>query len=172
MPSSGDGHRPSDGRALLGPLLTERQFARRAGLSRDSVRRHRCVPRVESPIGLGPAYPAFLLDTDGLRLDVAFITLLLRRRVGDLDACDWLVRPNPVIGGATPLHWIDAGLPLEGLMEALPTPQGPSSERTGTADVEAIREEWLRFRGDEQTPGWTIAWEQLARTSLATPHGV
>lgn len=170
MPPSGDGNLPRDGRALLGPLLTERQFARRAALSPGSVRRHRSIPRVDSPIGVGAAYPAFMLDDHGLRLDVAFIVLLLRRRMTDLEACDWLVRRNGVLGDRPPLDWITDGLALETVIEAMSA--SAEGERPASTEVDAIREEWLRFRGDETTPGWTIAWDKIARQSAPTPHGV
>lgn len=171
-PASDGGHRPPDGHALLGPLLTEREFARRAGLTGKSVRRHRCVPRIDSAIGLGAAYPAFMLDENGLRFDVALVTLLLRRRVGDLQACDWLVRRNPRLADRAPLDWIGDGLSLERVVDALPTPSAASRERLRAAEVDAIREEWLRFEGDEVTPGWTIAWERVSGASIAAPHGV
>jgi hypothetical protein len=153
-------------------LLTEREFARRSGLSARSVRRHACIPRIASPLGLGPAYPAFMLDTGGLRLDVAFVTLLLRRRVPDLVACDWLVRRNTALGGRAPLAWIGSGRPLEAAIEALPVPETARAPRQPQSELEAIREEWLRFRGDDPTPGWTIAWDRIARRARATPHGI
>ena len=172
-PSATGNGRPAGGLALLGPLLTEREFARRAGLTRTSVREHRCIPRIGSPIGIGAAYPAFMLDATGLRLDVAFVTLLLRRRVTDLEACDWLVRPHPQLSNLAPLHWIGIGEALEAVIDVLPPPtrSTPDSIPT-TAETEAIREEWLRFRGDEETPGWTIAWDRLAGRSMPRPHGV
>lgn len=154
-------------------MLTERQFARRAGLSVESVRRHRCIPRIGSRLGLGSAYPAFMLDDHGLRVDVAFVALLLRRRVDDLDACDWLVRPTPALADVSPLVWIGDGQSMERVLAALPKPTKtlPAGQERST-EADAIREEWLRFRGDEETPGWTIAWDRLARRTAATPHGI
>jgi hypothetical protein len=113
-----------------------------------------------------------MLDERGLRLDLAFVALLLRRRVGDLEACDWLIRRNPAFGGRSPLAWIGAGLPLEPVIDALPVPPHAPPMRQPESEVEAIRDEWLRFRGDEKTPGWTIAWDRIARRSTPTPHGV
>jgi hypothetical protein len=113
-----------------------------------------------------------MLDRDGLRLDLALVTLLLRRRVPDLEACDWLVRRNGELGGRTPLDWVGSGLPLEAAIEALPVPASAPPVREPQSEVEAIREEWLRFRGDEQTPGWTIAWDRIARRDSAAPHGI
>lgn len=165
-------YRPPGGRVLLGPLLTERAFAHRAGLPPGSVRRHRSIPRVDSIIGAEPAYPAFMLDGGGLRMDAAFVALLLRRRVGDLEACDWLVRGNPALGGASPLDWMGRGDRLDAVVDNLPPPSRamPGSVRTGEAD--AIREEWLRFRGEETTPGWTIAWDAVAERAVGTPPGI
>jgi len=113
-----------------------------------------------------------MLDDDGLRLDLAFVALLLRRRVGDLQACDWLVRPNPDLGGHAPLSWIGDGRPLEAVVDALPSPPDVSAPTADRGEADAIREEWLRFRGDEETPGWTVAWDRIATGSSATPHGV
>jgi hypothetical protein len=113
-----------------------------------------------------------MLGPDGLRLDVAFVALLLRRRVADLVACDWLVRGNPGLGGRSPLDWIGAGLSLEAAIDALPVPADAPPAREPQSEIEAIREEWLRFRGDEETPGWTIAWDRVAGRATATPHGV
>lgn len=154
-------------------MLTERQFAESVGLSRRTVRAHPCIPRVGSSIGVGAAYPAFMLRDGGLRPDLAFVTLFLLRRVSDLEACDWLVRSNPALGGRSPFDWVEDNGPLERVIDCLPPPTrpGPSPLHAGDQDVSAIRREWLRVRHDGG-PRRAIEWEAIAQRATATPPGV
>lgn len=153
-------------------MLTEREFSRRARLPRADVAAHRGIPRIACSVGVGPAYPAFMLSANGLRLDVAFVALFLRRRVTDLEACDWLVRRNPDLNGLTPLVWIGLLYPLDRVIDCLPPPTRTVPGSDPTFDVRAMREEWLRYRGEAMTPGLTIPWERLERSTAATPPGI
>lgn len=146
------------GRTLLGPFLTEAEMAKRCRMSKQTLRRQRCMPRIGGTLSLEPVYPAFMASPSGLRPDIAFVSLLARRRMIDRDRCDWLVRAHSHLGGVAPLAWLRAGLPLEEVVESLPQPP-----RRVSTPIRSIREEWLRFRGEDDTPGWTVAWEQVAR---------
>lgn len=166
-------YRPPGGRTLIGPLLTERAFALRAGLSPAAVRRDRCIPRIGSPVGLEAAYPAFMLDESGLRLDAAFIALLLRRRVSDLEACDWLTREHPALGGLSPLAWMARSGDVDDVVGVLPRPtkEMPTSVAR-SEEVEDMRRQWVQYRGEESSPGWTIDWDRVGRHRTPAPHGV
>lgn len=146
-------------------MLTEQRFARSAGMPRLAVRSHRGILRIGCRIGLGAAYPAFQLDEDGLRLDLAFVALLLRRRMSDLDACDWLVRRQPRLGGEVPLEWIGDDRPLERVVGAL----AQDDELADGSD--AVRTEWLRLREVGTSRGWTARWDRVDRRA-AVPPGV
>lgn len=170
---STSGYAPRGGRVLLGPLLTEGQFARRIGRPAWQIRHQPFLLRVSGPISVGPAYPAFLLDGSELRLDVVFLVLLLRRRVTDLEACDWLVRPQGALGNRSPLVWLTAGHSLESVVAALPEPTRPLPAGAARPRRDEIRRAWLDFKHDQATPGLEIAWDQLARTRKAAyPPGI
>jgi len=104
---------------LLGPFLTEREFERRVHAPRGSVRGHEFLLRIAGLLSVEPAYPAFQLDGDVVRSDVVWLATLLKRRMTDIDACHWLVRHNRVLGGLTPLSWLDHGLPMEEAVQAI-----------------------------------------------------
>ena len=148
---------------LLGPLLTEPQFARRIGRPVRQIRRQPFLLRVSGAISVGPAYPAFLLDGSELRLDLAFVVLLLRRRVTDLEACDWLVRPQGALGNRSPLLWLMAGHSLESVVAVLPEGTRPLPAGVSRPARDQIRRAWLEFKHDQATPGWKVAWDQVAR---------
>jgi hypothetical protein len=109
-----------DGRVLLGPFLTERELERRVHAARGSVRGHDFLLRIGGLLALEPAYPAFQLDGDVVRADMAWLVTLLKKRMSDLTACDWIVRPNPELAGLTPLEWLNRGLALEETARAIP----------------------------------------------------
>lgn len=111
---------PPDGRLLVGPLLTEREFERRVHAPRGSVRAHDFLLRVDGLLSLEPAYPAFQLDGDVVRADMAWLVTLLKKRMTDLEACDWIFRRTDALAGLTPLEWLDRGLGLEEAARAIP----------------------------------------------------
>lgn len=122
---------------------------------------------------MGPAYPAFHLDGEGLRLDIAFIALLLRRRVTDLEACDWLVRSNEELGRRSPIGWLNGGGALRILAEVMPMPTRAAPAGGLETDLGDVRQAWLSLRTEIDTPGRTIAWERIsAGRGEAYPLGV
>jgi hypothetical protein len=160
----------TDGRTLLGPLLTERQLCERVGAAPLQLRSWRYLLRVDGRISAGPAYPAFQLDEHGLRLEVCFISLILRRRMPDLEVCDWLVRALPELGTRSPLDWLNQSGRLATLVDHLPIPAEQSSERHLRA--EEVRRTWLGLRSERPTPGWATMWERLALSNDAYPLGI
>ena len=55
-------------------------------------------------------YPAYQFDHHHVREDIAeIVALLLRNDVTGAVISDWLVHPNPDLGGKTPLGWLDRG---------------------------------------------------------------
>jgi hypothetical protein len=158
---------------LLGPLLTEGQFARRIGRPVWQIRRQPFLLRISGPISVGPAYPAYLLDGSELRLDLAFVVLLLRRRVTDLEACDWLVRPQGALGNRSPLVWLTAGHSLKSVVAALPEATRPLPAGAARPGREEMRRAWLDFKHGQATPGLEVDWDELARTrEAAYPLGI
>ncbi len=103
----------------MGPLLTEREFERRVHAAPGSVRGHDFLLRIEGRLSLQPAYPAFQLEGDVVRADMAWLVTLLKKHMSDLDACDWLVRYNPLLANLTPLEWLNRGLGLEETARAI-----------------------------------------------------
>lgn len=148
---------------LLGPLLTEGQFARRIGRPTRQIRRQPFLLRIGGPISVGSAYPAFVLNGSELRLDLAFVVLLLRRRMTDLEACDWLVRSQGVLGNRSPLVWLMAGHSLEAVVSVLPEGTRPLPAGVVRPGRDQIRREWLDFKAHQVTPGVEIPWGRLAR---------
>ena len=158
-----EGYSPPGGKVLLGHALTEGQFARRLGQSAARIRRDPWLLRISGKLAVGPAYPEFQLDGNELRVDVAFIALLLKRRVSDLEACDWLARPTTALEGRSPLQWLDDGGSLRSVIEALPPPTHQIPDASPRADLSEVRRAWLDFRSRGTTPGWAIAWDRIAR---------
>ena len=111
---------PPEGRVLLGPFLTERQFERRVHATPGSVRVHDFLLRINGQLSLEPVYPEFQLEGDVVRTDVAWLVTLLKKRMSDLEACDWIVRHNSALAGLTPLDWLDQGRGLEETAQAIP----------------------------------------------------
>jgi hypothetical protein len=150
-------------------MLTEGQVARRLGMTRSSVRSRPFLARVDGRICVGPAYPSWMFGPGGVIPELAFLTWLLRRRMADLDACDWLVRPNCRLDGASPIEWIRLNGSLETAVAALP---GSDTETQPRPEIEDARRTWLTFRGDSVTPGLSARWEELRRNGSAFPLGV
>ena len=172
-PERAKGYSPPGGKVLVGPFLTEGQFARQLGLKPAQIRRQPWLLRISATLGVQPAYPAFQLDKDELRVDVAFVALLLKRRVSDLEACDWLVRPHESLGRHSPNRWLEGGGSLRSVVDILPEPTRHIPDTAPRADLSEIRRAWLDFRSKDATPGWTIAWERIARRAReAHPIGV
>ncbi len=90
--------------------------------ARGSVREHDFLLRIDGLLSLEPVYPAFQLDGDVVRADMAWLVTLLKKSMSDLTACDWIVRPNPALAGLSPLDWLNRGLGLEETARAIPHP--------------------------------------------------
>jgi hypothetical protein len=110
---------PVEGRLLVGPFLTEREFERRVHATRGSVRDHDFLLRIDGLLSLEPVYPAFQLDGDVVRADMAWLVTLLKKGLSDLDACDWLFRHDDALAGLTPIEWLNRGLSLEEAARAI-----------------------------------------------------
>ena len=165
-----EGYAPPGGRVLVGPFLTESQLARRLGQKTTKIRSDPWLLRISGKLALEPVYPEFQIDGCELRLDVAFVALLLKRRVSDLEACDWLARPTAALEGSSPLQWLQDDGSLRSVVEALPEPTRRLPDAAPRADLSELRRAWLDFRNKGTTPGWTIAWERIAqRTRRAHP---
>jgi hypothetical protein len=147
---------------LAGHCWIRLRVARHLGMTSTEVAAHPHLLRIDTPISLEEAYPAVQFDDAGVRPDVAMIGLLARRRVLDDEVCDWLVRPNPLLGGTSPLRWMDSGGSMEPLLGALPEPTRPEP---GAARDDAGEEvaTWLR-RGGRETAGKGPDWWADYRT--------
>ncbi|HAX81068.1 MAG TPA: hypothetical protein DCY40_00675 [Actinobacteria bacterium] len=109
----------SQGRVLVGPFLTEREFERRVRAPRGSIRSHDFLLRIDGLLSLEPVYPAFQLDGDVVRADMAWLVTLLKKTLTDLEACDWLFRHSDALAGLTPIEWMNRGLSLEDAARAI-----------------------------------------------------
>ncbi len=89
-------------RLLVGPFLTRAEAARRARLSRLDTAVRPDLLRIRSP-WLEEAYFAFQFDRSGVRPGVGRVVQELKAGADDESIADWLVRPNPALGGTTPL---------------------------------------------------------------------
>ncbi len=101
------------------------------------------------------------------------VVLLLRRRVTDLEACDWLVRPQGALGNRSPLVWLTAGHSLKSVVAALPEATRPLPAGAARPGREEMRRAWLHFKHGQATPGLEVDWDELARTrEAAYPLGI
>jgi len=117
--------RPLDGLLLVGHSWTAARVARHLGITTPAVAAHPHLLRIGGPLCLEEAYPCLQFEDEGIRVDVAIIGMLARRRVTDDEVCDWLVRPNPALAGTAPLTWLEVIGSLEPLLMALPEPTRP-----------------------------------------------
>ena len=89
-----------------GPFLTRLEAARLAGVSTRQIVERPDLLRLGGT-HLEEVYHAFQFDRSGVREDLASVVRDLKRRFDDVAIADWLVRPNPSLGGVTPLRTID-----------------------------------------------------------------
>jgi hypothetical protein len=108
--------------------------------------RRRSLLRIDCPLGLGPAYPAFQFDAGGQTRETAFLTPLLTRRVSHEEAIDWVLRPHPLLAMMSPCQWLLRDGDVRRVIAALPHPSRPVP---GTADV--TEAEILAFK---PRPAW------------------
>jgi len=136
--------RPPGGLLLVGHSWTTERVARHLGITSAVVTAHPHLLRIGGPLCLEAAYPCLQFEEEGIRMEVAIIGMLAKRRVTDDEVCDWLVRPNPALGGSAPLTWLEVIGSLEPLLMALPQPTRPLP---GGAPDEGTREQiesWIR----------------------------
>ena len=159
--STGRRDRPTDGLLLIGHSWTRARVAEHMVISPDAVATHPHLLRLEGPLCFDAAYPCLQFDEEGVRLDIAVVGLLARRRVPVDEVCDWLVRPAPGLGGTAPLMWLDVIGSVQPVLEALPEPVGPLPGHlkpdSGTSDQVAS---WVRHQEDSggRRP---IDWKQI-----------
>jgi hypothetical protein len=147
--------RPGGGITLVGPFWTRRRVARHLGTPEHEVARLGML-RLDAPTAVEEAYPEFQFDDAGARRDVVLLATLLRRRVDDAAACDWLFRPNGRLHGLPPMQWLAEHGRFEALLEALPVPKGAE---VGGRDLEQARAAWQRMEAGEPA-GLTTPWDK------------
>ena len=154
-------HRPSDGLLLIGNSWTRAQVAHHLRIAPDVVAVHPMLIRLDGPLCYDAAYPCFQFDEDGARLDVAVVGMLAGRRVPDDEVCDWLVRPNPLLGGVAPLTWLAVTGSIRPVLDALPEPSGPfPGSRPADDDTPAKVLSWVH-RQEESGPGRAADWQSI-----------
>lgn len=141
-------------------------MARRLGELPEAIRWRRDLLRIDAPTGVEEAYPTFQFEADGLRREVAFVVLLLKRRITDEESCDWLLRTNPRLGHRTPSEWLRTGA-IEPVIEALPRPTRPMPGPAPDIDLAEVRSAWLRLNGVD-VPGWHTPWEDAVTDDLVS----
>lgn len=153
--------RPRDGLLLIGHCWTRAQVAHHLAITPDAAASHPHLIRIYGPLCYDAAYPCLQFDEAGVRLDVAVIGLLARRRVPDDLVCDWLVRPNPRLGGASPLTWLDNVGSVQPVLEALPEPTRPLPGRLHPDDAAGEQvASWVR-RAEGSDPLGRAPWSEL-----------
>jgi len=91
-------------RILMGHFLTRAQAARRADVPPDEIVLRPDLLRIGG-VWLEEVYFEFQFDRSGVRPNLASVVQQLKFHFDDLTIADWLVRPNPVLSGTTPLRW-------------------------------------------------------------------
>jgi hypothetical protein len=123
---------------LQGPFLTRAEASRLSHVpDRFLVHRHdllhiggRWLPEV---------YFAFQFDEHGVRPEFAHVVDRLKERYGDREICEWLATPQPELGFATPISFLNAGGDPELVLEAA-VRDGPVSPAAATSDRSAAVE--------------------------------
>jgi hypothetical protein len=165
--------RPPDGLLLIGNSWTRAQVARHLAIPQGAVTGHPHLLRLDGPLCYDAAFPCLQFDAEGVRLDVAVVGMLARRRVPDDEVCDWLVRSNPKLGGTAPLQWLDAIRSVQPVLEALPEPSGPLPGRRLAGDEAGERVAgWVR-RQEEAHGRRPIEWNEVRERgggADADPH--
>jgi hypothetical protein len=153
--------RPSDGLLLVGHSWTRAQVAGHMAISPGAVASHPHLLRLEGPLCYDAAYPCLQFDDHGVRLDIAVIGMLARRRVPADEVCNWLVRPNPDLGGASPLTWLDLVGSVMPVLEVLPAPWGPfpGMPRPDDGATDQVAS-WVR-RQEDSGGRQPIEWDEV-----------
>ena len=171
-PPTGRPDRPPDGLLLIGNSWTRAEVAGHLDIPLEAVAEHPHLVRLTGPLCYDAAFPCLQFDDDGVRLDVAVVAMLARRRVPDDVVCDWLVRMNPALGGTTPLLWLDTIGSIQPVLEALPEPIGRLPGRPPDEDTGHHVAGWVR-RQEEAGGRKRIAWGEIRERGAgadAHPH--
>lgn len=118
-------YRPDDGVTLVGPFWTRTQVARLLGRTPEAIAADETLLRIGGAMTAEEAYPAFQFGNGSVRREVVFLARLLKRRVTDVEACDWLMRPRRSLDGRTPVGWVALDGDVDRVMRILPTPSRP-----------------------------------------------
>ena len=102
---------------IVGPCLTRREAARRAGITPAEARRRPDLIHLRGR-WLEETYLAFQFDGRGVEPDLGQVVMKLRENRSGLEIADWLVRPNPLLDNATPLAWLKTGHTSQRVLEA------------------------------------------------------
>jgi hypothetical protein len=137
-------YRPHDGVTLFGPFWTRRQVAAYLGATPSEVRRHPTLFRIEGALSAEEVYPSFQFGDGSATREVTFLARLLKRRVTDVEACDWLLRVQRRLDNRTPIAWLAVDGDVDRIVRSLPQPSRPvpgvpSSELDGD-DMSALGE--------------------------------
>jgi hypothetical protein len=137
--------------------LTRRLVARHLGVAPAEVTSWGLL-HITGRLALEEVYPAFQFAEVGVRRDLALLGVLLTRRIGHAEACDWLFRPNPRLRDLPPVRWLSGQGPFEAVLEALRDVEGHGLPRD---DVDRARAAWLSAgRDDAEHVGLTAPWDQ------------
>ena len=88
----------------VGHFLTRDDAARRAHIPPEELSHRPDLLRIGGR-WLEEVYFAFQFDERGIRRDIGNVVRSLRGEFDDIEIADWLARPNPDLGEATPLQW-------------------------------------------------------------------
>ena len=103
---------------LVGPFWTRSEATEDLGCDDTCLLGREDVLRIGARLS-EEVYPAFQFDHHHVREEIAdVVALLLRDDVTGAVIADWLVEPNPDLGGKAPLKWLDRGLPEKDVLEA------------------------------------------------------
>lgn len=142
-------YRPEDGVTLVGPFWTRRQAAAYLGLIPGDVRDQRNLLRVVGALSREEVYPSLQFAGGAVRREATFLARLLTRRVTDVEACDWLVRPRRSLDNRTPIDWLARDGDVDRIMGCLPAPSRPIP---GAGAVATKTQEGFDAGGAEASP--------------------
>ena len=146
-------YRPHDGVTLVGPFWTRRQVAAHLGITIGEVRRQPILLRVVGALSVEEVYPSLQFDESGVRREVGFLARLLKRRVTDVEACDWLLRPRRRLDNRSPIAWLAADGDVDRVVRSLPAPSRPVP---GGVSLPGDVDEWKTAASPTRSP--TAPW--------------
>ncbi len=117
---------------LVGPFWTRLEATEDLGCDDACLLGRADVLRIGARLS-EEVYPAFQFEHHHVREEIAdIVALLLRSDVTGAVIADWMVEPNPDLGGKSPLKWLDLNQPekdvLEAARRAIPTLKAETAE--------------------------------------------